>query len=439
VDPSADRSPADAVFELEPGAVRCPYPHYDALRAAGPVSFVPALDCWVVTGYAEIVRIARDPQTFSSRSPTGPLMVRRQREVTAELLAAEPDLAARLGTSRGGARVLLTADPPDHMRQRKLVNRAFTPPRVITLEPRIRAVAESLVDGFADHGEADIVAELGVPLPMTIIAEALGVGDDDLPRFKRWSDDFVAVIGNHALTRDDLRSLLRSQLEFFDHFAAVVAARRAAPGDDLVSELVRATIDDEPLTDDEILAMLNQFLVAGNETTTKLIASSVRLLLERPDELARLRADPAGIPAFVEEALRLEPPVQGLYRTALVDADVGGVTIAAGEHVLLAYAAGNRDERRFAGPADIDPDRTGLMSHLSFGHGEHFCLGAALARAEGRIALEVLLERLDDLRPAPGVDLAALEYEPSYLLHGLRRLPVAFTPRRPVRSAPSEC
>ena len=174
--------------------------------------------------------------------------------------------------------------------------------------------------------------------------------------------------------------------------------------------------------------MLNQFLVAGNETTTKLIASAVRLLLEHPTSSERLRADPARIPGFVEEALRLEPPVQGLYRTAVVDTEVGGVPIAAGDHLLLVYAAGNRDERplRRARPRSTRAGR-GSMSHLAFGHGEHFCLGAALARAEGRIALEVLLERLDDLRPADGVDLDRLDYEPSYVLHGLRRLPLAFT------------
>ncbi len=418
-----------AVFELDADAVRCPYPHYDAVRAEQPVVFVPEIECWLVTRYADIVHVARDPQTFSSIMPTGPVLARQQREAIGTLLADEPELAARMSRMRSGVRVLLSADPPDHVRQRKLVNRAFTPPKVKQLEPRIRAVAEELVDGFAPRGEVDVVAEYGVPLPLTIIAEALGVADDELPRFKRWSDDFVALIGNHEIDRDQLRSVLRSQVEFFEYFGARVTERRAAPRHDLISELVGAELDEHPLSDDEILAMLSQFLVAGNETTTKLIASSVRLLLERPDELARLRDDRARIPAFIEESLRLEPPVQGLYRTAVVDTDVGGVPIKAGDHLLLAYAAGNRDEGRFACPADIDPERPGLMSHLAFGHGEHFCLGAALARAEGRIAIEVLLERLDDLRPADGVDLAGLEYEASYVLHGLKRLPIAFTVR----------
>ncbi len=418
-----------AVFELDADAVRCPYPYFDAVREEQPVMFVPAIDCWLVTRYADIVRVARDPATFSSIMPTGPVAARQQRAAIGALLAAEPELVERLGRMSGAARVLISADPPDHVRQRKLVNRAFTPPKVRDLEPRIRAIATDLVDRFVGRGEVELVSEFGVLLPLTIIAEALGVADDELPQFKRWSDDFVALIGNHAMTADELRPVLLSQHEFFDYFAARIAERRAAPGDDLISELVLATIDDEPLTDGEILAMLNQFLVAGNETTTKLITSAVRLLLEHPDELARLRADPSGIAGFVEEALRLEPPVQGLYRTAVVDAEIGGVTITAGDHLLLLYAAGNRDGDRFADPEAIDPCRDGLMSHLAFGHGEHFCLGAALARAEARIALEVLLQRLDDLRLTDGTDPSQLDYEPSYVLHGLRRLPVTFTAR----------
>ncbi|MEO5899950.1 MAG: cytochrome P450, partial [Ilumatobacteraceae bacterium] len=414
---------------LDADAVRCPYPHFDAARAEAPVTYVPSIECWVVTRYADIVHIERDPHTFSSIMPTGPVLARQQRDAVGALLSTDPDLAARMGQMRGGTRVLLSADPPDHARQRKLVNRAFTPPKVRDMEPRIREIAHGLVDAFADRGSCDIVPEYGVLLPLTIIAEALGVADDELPRFKRWSDDFVALIGNHDVGREELRSVLLSQFEFFEYFGRKIEDRRAAPGNDLISDLVAAMIDEEPLTNDEILSMLNQFLVAGNETTTKLITSSVRLLLEHPDELARLRADPSRIAGFVEESLRLESPVQGLYRTATGDTEVGGVAIKAGQHLMLVFAAGNRDAERFARPAQIDPCRSGLMTHLAFGQGEHFCLGAALARAEGRIAIEVLLERLDDLRPAAGVDLAALEYERSYVLHGLRSLPVAFTPK----------
>lgn len=415
------------LFALEPEALKCPYPRFDALREEQPVAYVPEIESYMVTRYEDIVSISRRPDLFSSIMPTGPVLARQQAETLQELLAEDAELAQRLGRQRRGTRVLLSADPPDHGRQRRLVNRAFTPPKVKALEPRIREVANALIDAFATRGSAELVHEYGVLLPLTIIAECLGVADDDLPIFKKWSDDFVAAIGNHNMSKEELRSLLLSQSEFFVYFAQKIEERKAEPRNDLITDVVQAELDGEPLATEEMLAMFNQFLVAGNETTTKLIASAVRILLERPELMQRLRDDPSLIPGFVEEALRLETPVQGLWRTALEDTEVGGVPIPKGSHLMLVYAAGNRDERLFADAETPDPCRSNTMRHLAFGHGEHYCIGSALARAEGRIGIEVLLERLDDLRAAE--DLTTLEYEPSYVLHGLRRLPVTFTAR----------
>jgi cytochrome P450 len=417
----------DKLFALDTEVLKCPYPHFDKLREEQPVVYAPEIESYLVTRYEDIVAIARRPDAFSSIMPTGPVLARQQMETLQSLLAEDAELAEKLSRQRRGTRVLLSADPPDHGRQRRLVNRAFTPPKVKALEPRIREVAHQLVDTFAGRGSAELVHEYGVLLPLTIIAECLGVADDDLPIFKRWSDDFVAAIGNHNMSKDDLRSLLLSQSEFFVYFTQKIAERQAEPRQDLITDVVQAELDGEPLSTEEMLAMFNQFLVAGNETTTKLIASSVRLLLEQPELVARLRAEPALIPGFVEEALRLEPPVQGLWRTALEDVEVGGVAVPKGSHLMLVYAAGNRDERLFPDAATADPCRSNSMRHLAFGHGEHYCIGSALARAEGRIAIEVLLERLDDLKPAE--DLRGLEYEHSYVLHGLQRLPVTFTAR----------
>ncbi len=417
------------LFQLDPEALACPYPVFEALREEQPVVYVPEVECFVVTRYDDIVHVSRHPELFSSIMPTGPVLARQQAETLQALLSEEPELAAKLKRLRGGVRVLLSADPPDHGRQRRLVNRAFTPPKVKALEPRIREVAHQLVDAFIARGEAEIVHEYGVLLPLTIIAECLGVADHDLPRFKRWSDDFVAAIGNHDMSKAQLRSLLLSQNEFFVYFQDLIEQRRVAPGDDLISDVVHAELDGELLSDDEMLAMFNQFLVAGNETTTKLLASSVRILLEQPELASRLRDDPSLIAGFVEEALRLETPVQGLYRTATADTEIGGVAIPKGGHVLVMYASGNRDAATFPEPTAADPCRHNSMRHLSFGHGEHYCLGSALARAEGRIGIEVLLERLDDLAPADGVDLGHLAYEPSYVLHGLRELRIRFPPR----------
>jgi cytochrome P450 len=424
-------STADAgltrVLHLEPDALRCPHAVFDRLRAEQPVTFVPEIDGWVVSRFEDIVWVARHPDLFSSKRPTGPLIARQQRQLIDELFREEPELAERISLIPGGTRVLLNADPPDHLRQRKLVNRAFVPPKVKSIEPRIRELANQLVDAFAERGEVELVQEYGVLLPLTIIAECLGVADGDLPMFQRWSDDFVAAIGNHEMTKEMLRAQLFSQHEFFVYFSERIAERRADPRDDLITDVVQATLDGEPLGDHEILWMFNQFLVAGNETTTKLITSAVRLLVEQPALADRLRADPTVIAGFVEEVLRLESPVQGLYRTAVVDTEIGGVPIGAGQHVLLLYAAGNRDEAKFPNAAALDPCRPNAMQNLGFGHGEHYCLGSALARAEARIGLEVLLERLDDIRPAPGIELDELAYEPSYILHGLQRLPLVFT------------
>jgi cytochrome P450 len=415
------------LFRLDPDALRCPYPLFDAVREESPVVFVEAIECFLVTRHADICEVARNPQLFSSVMPTGPVLARQQAASIAALLADEPELAQKLRGLRGTTRVLLSADPPDHSRQRKLVNRAFTPPKVKALEPRIDEVANNLIDDFAHRGAVELVHEFAVLLPLTIIAECLGVGDHDLPVFKKWSDDFVAAIGNHNMNQDQLRSLLLSQNEFFVYFQDKINERRAEPRPDLISDVIEARLDGEPLGDNEMLAMFNQFLVAGNETTTKLIAASARTLAERPELQQRLRDNPSLIAGFVEEMLRLEAPVQGLYRTAVEEAVVGGVPIPAGSHLMLVYAAGNRDARRFPDPETPDPERENAMRHLAFGHGEHFCIGAALARAEGRIAVETMLSRLDRIALAPG---NRFDFEPSYVLHGLKELHLTFTPTR---------
>ncbi len=412
------------LFRLDADALRCPYPHMNAQRAADPVAFYPEVECHVLTNYDDIVHVSRHPELFSSMMPTGPILARQQMETLGELVAEDPNLGPMLAQMPRGVRVLLSADPPDHGRQRRLVNRAFTPPKAKALEPRIREVANQLVDQFIDRGNVDLVPEFAVLLPLTIIAECLGVEDDELATFKRWSDDFVAAIGNHNMSKVELKRLLMTQFEFGKFFTEKVAQRRDDPRHDLISDIVHAENDGELLPLNEMLSMFSQFLVAGNETTTKLIASSMLILLRDPPLMDKLRNDHTLIPGFVEEALRLETPVQGLYRTATEDTEVGGKPIAKGEHLLLLYAAGNRDAEMFADPECPDPSRTNAMRHLAFGHGEHYCLGAALARAEGRIALETLLSRLTNIALVDGT----LEYEESYVLHGLKHLPLTFEP-----------
>jgi len=363
---------------------------------------------------------------FSSSMATGPILARQIQEGIGALVAnRQSGIESVLDRiSRGSTKALLSADPPLHRRQRNLVNRAFTQRRVRESEDAIRSLAEGLVASFASAGEVEFVHQFAVPLPLSVIADRLGVPRQDMDRFKKWSDDFLVAIGNHKMSQDDLRSMLISQAEFFTYFEDMVHLRRAEPTADLVSELANARLDDgDELAMPELLVMINQFLVAGNETTTKLLTFSLRQLAADVELADRLRADPALIEPFVEEILRLEAPVQGLYRQALEDTELSGVPIPAGTSVWIAYASANHDGTVFPDPDDLDIQRQSPTPHLAFGFGEHFCLGAALARAEARIGITVLLENLRDIKLQ---DRNRYEFEPSYALHGLKELWLSF-------------
>jgi cytochrome P450 len=414
------------LLSLDQDAIRMSHRHLAALREAGPVVWIDDLQCFAVTGYEEILQVVRDPERFSSRMPTGPKMVNETMTRLQEIMAESPELSEALAKALGigSAPALLNADPPTHDRQRALVNRAFSPPRVRRMEEPIRALADQLVDDFAHRGACELVSEFAVLLPLTIIAGALGVPDGDLATFKRWSDHFVVAIGNDQLTKDELKAMLLSQVEFFDYFTEKIEQRRADPQDDLISDVVHAVVEgQEPLTTQEMLGMFSQFLVAGNETTTKLLASAMLRLIEEPGLMDAVRADRSLIPGLIEEVLRLDAPVQGLFRVADQPCELGGVHVPAGSAVWALYASGNRDGAEFTDPDLLDPRRENNKAHLAFGQGVHYCLGASLARAEGRIGIEVLLDRLDDIALAEG---ATIEYEPSYVLHGLRALPITF-------------
>lgn len=418
---------ATRLFDLDPAAVRCPYPVYDGVRDETPAKWFDELNAFMVTRYDDVLAVVRNPEVFSSRMPTGPVAMQRLMEIGFELFQDSEefrDLSAS-GSEVLGTAVLLMADPPLHDRQRALVSRAFTLPRVRKMEDSIRAVADDLIDRFAGRGSVELVNEFAVLLPLTVIARALGVPTDDMDTFKRWSDAFVSVIGNHHQTQEVMLDLIRNQVEFFHYFRAVIDDRRAEPRDDLITDIVQARVDGEhPLSEGEMLGMLVQFLVAGNETTTKLLASALLLLATRPELTAALRADPSLIPGLVEEVLRVESPVQGLFRQANVDTKIGEVDVPAGSHVWVVYGAANRDGCTFAAPAEVDIHRPNAKSHLAFGQGVHYCIGASLARAEGVIGIERILARLDDIEL--DIDSAALEYEPSYVLHGLKELPLRF-------------
>jgi len=413
------------LLNLDEAALRDAAAQFDLLRKVGPVVWVDELGSFAVTGYDAAVEVLMDTDRFSSQlgDPKGPLINSRLAEAHAQLAARSSEfheLVAALEPDWRHPPCLLTADPPLHTRQRQVVNRLFTPRRVAEMEPRIRELAHELVSSFVDGGFADAVEQFAVPLPVTVIAEQLGVGTDRLADFKRWSDHLVAPVGNDRLSQDDILEITRSSVEFTRYFRALLEERRRHPRDDFVTLLNGTEDPDEDVTEASRLSYIAQLLAAGNETSTKMIAEGVARLARDHALAESLRASPALVPGFVEEVLRLSTPVQGLYRTARHDTEVAGVPIPAGSHVIVWYAGANRDADVFPAPGEVALERENIRKHIAFGKGKHHCVGAPLARAEGVIAFEVLLARLPNWVIAD--DLGGEEFERSYLLRGHSRL-----------------
>jgi cytochrome P450 len=358
-----------------------PHPLYARLRTEAPLAWNDDLGFWAASRYDDVVAISKDPDRFCSRK--GILLMDLGREL--------PEIPG----------ALLYVDPPEHQRYRRLVQPAFTPSRMRAIETMVRARTVALLDGF-DTGEVvDIVPELAVLLPLYVIADLLGVPADDWPSFNRWSERLIAA----ATAQDD--ETIAAGVEMAEYFLAVIADKQAHPADDLVSLLGAAEIDGERLDDGELMMFCGQLLVAGNETSRDLVAGGLVALAEHPDQLRRLVDDPSLVPVAVEELLRWTSPVTSFMRTATRDTELAGTAIAAGEPVLLLYASANRDESVFGPTADrLDVGRQ-PNHHVAFGFGEHFCLGAALARLEGRVLFEELLARFSTIEPAGAVERLA--------------------------------
>ncbi|HEX6971699.1 MAG TPA: cytochrome P450, partial [Limnochordia bacterium] len=340
-----------------------PYPYYALARSHAPVFHFAEADVCNVFLYDDVKAVLSDARRFSSAFG-----------------AANPDRP----------RSLLTTDPPRHTALRALISRAFTPRAIAALAPRIAELTEALLAAALPKGEIELVADLAAPLPIMVIAEMLGIPPADRERFKMWSDRVVAatdtLLGVGAGRGPGFDQAME---EMFSYFSAIIDARRRDPGDDLISRLTFAEIDGTRLSQAEILNFCWLLLVAGNETTTHLIVNAMRCLIEHPAVYDRLRNDPDAIPATIEEVLRYRSPVQAMFRVATEDVVLQGQTIPRGAQVLAWIGSANRDAARFADPDRFDPGRD-PNPHLAFGHGIHFCLGAPLARLEGRIALGAL-------------------------------------------------
>ena len=400
----------------EPGFTADPYAFLARLRAETPVARVlfHGLEAWLVTRYEDIRDGLSDPRL--SNDPT----------LADEATRAVPWVGAAVAT----ARHMLRVDPPDHTRMRGLVARAFTPPRIEALRPRIQELADELLAAIAPRGRADLLAEFASPLPLTVISELLAVAPDERAAFAHWVHVFFGVDDGDAARVMEAR-------RWIDRYLAGVIERRmrdhatgAADPEQgtLLDGLIAARDAGDRLNSDELLAMSFLLLVAGYETTVNLIGNGLTSLLRHRDQYEALCADPSRIRPAIDELLRHEPPVKitPFVRVATSAVTLGGVTIAPGQPVLFALAAANRDPAQFADPDQLDLTRA-ERAHLSFGHGVHHCVGAALARLEADIAFTTLLARCPDLQLAVAPD--DLAWRTSRVLRGLKSLPVTFRAR----------
>ncbi|RYZ47064.1 MAG: cytochrome P450 [Myxococcaceae bacterium] len=356
-----------------------PYPVYAELRRNAPVCQVEPGGLWALTRFEDVSAAFKNPQVFSSAGV---------RAVTAPpWLGHNPFSEA-----------MIVMDPPHHMRLRALVSRAWTPTAVNRLEPRIRSFAQSLAERLHPEREVDFVDAFAMPLPASVIGELFALDPQMTARYKRWSVDLSSVSGTTEKETHRHESIRATVREMEDYLSQVVADRRRQPQDDMVSDLVRTRVDGEALSDTELMSFLFLLVVAGLETTVQLVSHCVRMLMEHPHLLARLRENPAQLPRFVEEVLRFEPSVHGLVRVTTKATEVAGVVIPEGARVALMVGSACRDGERFKDPDTFDMDREGV-NNFPFGHGIHFCLGAPLARLEARVGLEVLLSRFTRFTP----------------------------------------
>lgn len=393
-------------FEPRSGASwRDPFAMYAALRDHDPVHHVADGDYWVLSRHADVFRAARDTATFSS----------------AQGLTFLYGEIERLGIDTNRPMVMM--DPPEHTAFRRLVARGFTPRQVAEIEPAVRAFVRSRLADLRDRGDGDVVTTLFKPLPSMVVAHYLGVPTADRDRFDGWTDAIVA-----ANAAGDPLAASQAVGELFEYFASLAERRRADPGDDTISELVRADPDAAPVDVAQVIGFAFTMVTGGNDTTTGLLGGAGQLLTERRDQRALLLDDPSLIGAAVDELLRLTSPVQGLARTTTRDLEISGRLVPAGRKVLLLYGSANRDPRAFGADADELEVTRRPERILTFGYGAHHCLGAAAARLQGRVALEELLDAMPDFE----VDADAGTFAPGHFVRRFESLP--FTAGAPART-----
>ncbi|MFS8066674.1 MAG: cytochrome P450 [Byssovorax sp.] len=390
---------------LSPELKANPYPAYAEMRRSTPVCQVDPGGMWAVSRHDDVMYVLRNPRLFSSqgfRAVTNP-----------PWLGGNP-----LADS------MLMMDPPEHGRLRGLITRAFIVSAMARIEPRVRAFAEQAVAELPPGAPVDIISPYALRIPASVIGALLGMDPALHARLKRWADLMTGGVSTVRPGEHERKQLARDAVaEVRSYFGELLEQRRREPGEDIVSDLLRARVEGEALSQDELLAFLALLLVGGIETAVNMLGSSLVVLVERPDLWARLRADRSQIPAFIEEVLRYEPPVHAAPRVTTEEVELGGIRLPQGAPVLALLGSACRDESHFPGGDRFDMDRPGPQN-LPFGHGIHFCLGATLARMEGRLALEALLDRCSGLSRGP----EPMTWHRSLVVRGPGSLPLVLHP-----------
>ena len=397
---------------LSPEFFANPYPVYDRLRAEDSVHWCEQWNCWIISRYDDVIAgLRQDGRRFSVVGQFG-----------SYLNALPETLRPRFQPLKQHFSIgLLHSDPPDHTWLRSLIHRAFTPRVVERMRQRIEATVNRLLEAVQDAGRMDVVRDFAFDLPAIITAEVVGMPPEDRHQFKAWSDDIAAFSASNRLTVEVAERAQRSLLSVRAYLLAIAAQRREQPRDDLISRLVSTEGEKETPSEGELLSTCVTFLVGGHETTTALIGSGLLSLLQHPDQLQRLRDDPAAVKSAIEEFLRYQSPNQRIIRLVKEDFEIEGRQIMRGQRIMFLIGAANRDPTQFPDPNRLDVCRE-PNRHVAFGIGPHFCIGAPLARLEATIAFTTLLRRFPHLRLAQDVP----DWLPSYQLRLLKSLPVLF-------------
>jgi cytochrome P450 len=402
---------------MDPATQQCPFPMYKEMREHAPVHYIEDMGIYMVTSYDLLMEVMRNPKIYSNLAPEG-----QQRA------GISCDEAERIISEEGYGRnapSIVNNDAPGHTFYRSLVERAFRAGRIRQMEEYINETVTGLIDKVVDKPEWDAVVEMAVPVPMYVIADQLGVPRDDFKKFKKWSDAWVIGLGL-PVPDEKLIEAAKLVVEMQHYMIARMLERRENPEDDMLSDLAQCTYEDgTPIEDNVLLSMIEQILVAGNETTTNGIANGILQMADDQELQSRLRDNPKEVKTFVEEILRYESPVQGLFRYSTEETVLGDVTIPKASTLMIRYAAGNRDESKFEEGDSFNVDRRNSGAHLAFGSGIHHCVGSQLARAEMIAVFRAMLERFSKFELAVPRD--DLQYHFSFALRGPQSIPLKLT------------